>query len=100
MIRYVLPVVCMASCLLISKVARRIHPPEAQRTRSLGHGYKLCTVILVAGQRTHRTTFLPLKVTFQVTTSGAESAAYYCTLSVQMKWFRVRVWLPQWHIGR
>ena len=37
-----------------AKVARRRHPVEAQCTRSLGLGYKLCAVIPVAGQRTHR----------------------------------------------
>jgi len=41
-------------------------PAEAQRTRSLGLGYKLCAVMPVASQRTHGTTFRALKVTFQV----------------------------------
>ena len=45
-------------------------PAEAQCTRSLGLGYKLCAVIPVAGQRTHRTTFWVLKVTSQVATPG------------------------------
>jgi len=58
------------------KVARRRRPAEAQRTRSLGLGYQLCTVIPVAGQRTHGTTFRPLKVTSQVATTGAKSAVY------------------------
>ena len=40
----------------------------------LGHGYKTCAVIPVAGQRTHGTTFQALKVTSQVATPGAESA--------------------------
>ena len=78
-IRYILPVLRMTSYLLISRgSSRRRHPAEAQRTRSLGLGYKLCAVIPVAGQRTHRTTFLALKVTSQVATPGAESAVYEC----------------------
>jgi len=41
--RYALPVLWMTSYLLISKkVARRRRPAEAQCTRSLGLGYKLC----------------------------------------------------------
>jgi len=51
-----------------------ISPAEEQRTRSLGLGYKLCAVMPFAGQRTRGTTFRALKVTFQVATSGAESA--------------------------
>ena len=79
MIRYILPVLRMTSYLLTSRgSSRRRHPAEAQRTRSLGLGYKLCAVIPVAGQRTHRTTFLALKVTSQVATPGAESAVYEC----------------------
>jgi len=46
--------------------------------RQGGLGYKLCTVIPVAGQRTHGTTSRELKVTFQVATPGAESAVYDC----------------------
>jgi len=75
---YVLPVLWMTSYLLISQVARRRRPAEEQCTRSLGFGYKLCAVIPVAGQRTHRTTFRALKVTSQVATPGAESAVYDC----------------------
>ena len=62
---YVLPVLWMTSCLLIShKAARRRRPSaEAQCTRSLGLGYKLSTVIPVAGQRTYGTTFRAFKVT-------------------------------------
>ena len=41
-------------------------------------GYRLCAVILFASQRTHGTTFRALKVTFQVTTPGAESAVCDC----------------------
>jgi len=61
---YVLPVLWMTSCLLIShKAARRRRPSaEAQCTRSLGLGYKLSTVIPVAGQRTYGTTFRAFKV--------------------------------------
>ena len=75
-IRHVLPVLWMTSCLLISKVARRRRSAEAQCTRSLGLGYKLCAVIPISGQRTHWTTFRALKVTCQVATPGAESAVY------------------------
>jgi len=77
-IRYVLPILWMTSCLLISQVARRRRPAEAQCTRSLGLGYKLCAVIPVASQRTHGSTFRKLKVTSQVATPGAESAVYDC----------------------
>ena len=75
MICYVLPVLWMTSYLLISQGRR---PGEAQCTRSLGLGYKLCAVIPVAGQRTHGTTFRALKVTSEVATLGAESAVYDC----------------------
>ena len=68
-----------------AKVARRRRPAEAQRTRSLGLGYKACAVIPVASQRTHgTTTFRALEVTSQVATTGAESAAYDCLVVV--KW--------------
>jgi len=50
-------------------------------TRSLGLGYKPSAVILVAGQRTHGTTFRALKVTSQVATPGAESAVYGCVVA-------------------
>ena len=40
-------------------------------TSSLGLGYKLCAVILVAGQRTHGITFCASKATFQVATQGS-----------------------------
>ena len=59
-------------------VSRRRRPAEAQCTRSLGLGYKLCAVISVAGQRMHGTTFRALKVTSWVATPGAESALYDC----------------------
>ena len=36
----------------------------------------MCAIITVAAQRTHRTTFRALKVTFQVAAPGAESAVY------------------------
>ena len=51
-IRYVLLALWMTSYLLIS-----CRPAEAQCTRRLGLGYKLCAVIPVAGKRTHGTTF-------------------------------------------
>jgi len=53
-------------------------PIEAQCTRSLGFGYKLCALIPVACQQTHGTTFRALKVTSRVATPGAESAVYDC----------------------
>ena len=40
-----------------AKVVRRRCPAEAQCTRNLGLGYKLCAVIPVAGQRTQGTAF-------------------------------------------
>jgi len=43
---------------------------EAQCTRSVGLGYKLCAVIPFAGQRSLGTTFRALKVTTQVATRG------------------------------
>ena len=55
-IRYVLPVLWMTLYLLISQGWSTSPPAEAQCTRSLGLVYKLCAVIPVAGQRTHRTT--------------------------------------------
>jgi len=78
---YVRPVLSMTSYLLKSQeVARRRRPAEAQCTRSLGLGYKLCAVIPVAGQRTRLgTTFRVLKVTSQVATpGGGESVVYDC----------------------
>jgi len=53
------------------KVARRHRPAEAQCTRSLRLGYKLC-----AGQRTHGTIFQALKVTSHVATPEAECAVH------------------------
>jgi len=44
-------------------VARRRRPAEAQCTRSLGLGDKMCAVTPVAGHRTHGTTFRVLEVT-------------------------------------
>jgi len=61
-----------------AKVARRRRSAEAQYTRSLGLGYKLCAIMPVAGQRTHGTPFKALKVTSQVAATGAESADYDC----------------------
>jgi len=57
----------------------------AQRTRSLGLGYKLCAAIPVAGQRTHGTTFRALKVAYRVATPGAESAVYDCLVEVAVR---------------
>jgi len=59
-----------------AKVGRPRRPAEVQCTCSLGHGCKLCAVILVAGQRMHGTTFQARRVTSQVATLGAESAVY------------------------
>jgi len=61
---------------------RRRRPGEAQSTRSLGLGYKLCAVIPAAGQRTHGTTFRTLKVTFQVATTRAASASMTALLDL------------------
>jgi len=71
-----------SSICLLAKVARRRRPAEAQRTRSLGLGYKVYAVVPVAGKRTHGTTFRELKVTFRVATPGAESAVYHCLVVV------------------
>jgi len=51
---------------------------EAQCTCSLGLGYKLCTVVPVAGKQTHRTTFRALTVTSRVAAPRVESAVYDC----------------------
>ena len=79
-IRCVLPVLRTTSFFCSwAKVARRRRPSaDAQCTRSLGLGYKLCTVKPVAGQRTRGTTFRALRGgTFLVATAaGAESAVY------------------------
>ena len=79
---YALPVLWMMSQ---AKVARRHCPAKAQCTCSLGLGYKLCAVIPVAGQRTHRTTFRALKVISQLATPGAESAVCDCLLAKVLK---------------
>jgi len=74
-IRYVLPVLLITSSSLTSQGwSRRRRPAEAQRTRSLGLGYKLCALMPAAGHRTHGTTFRVLKGTSQVAATGAESA--------------------------
>ena len=67
LICYVLPVLWMTSCLLISQGWSTLSPTEVQCTRSLGFGCKLCGVIPVAGQQTHGTTFRPDKQTGTVT---------------------------------
>ena len=54
-----------------SKLLDVAPPAEAQCTRSLRLGYKLCAVIPVAG-----------KVTSQVATQGAESAVYDCLVII------------------
>jgi len=55
-----------------------------------------CAVILVAGQRTHGTTFLPHEVSSQAAAAGAESAVYDCSVVVvyisQWRVLCVRVW--------
>jgi len=79
---YVRPVLSMTSYLLKSQeIARRRRPAEAQCTRSLGLGYKLCAVIPVAGQRTRLgTTFRVLKVTSQVATPGGGASLWSMTV--------------------
>ena len=67
-----------------AKVARRRRPAEAQRTRSLGLGCKLCVVIPVAGQRTHGTTYRALKVTSQVATTGVACAVHGCSVKKEV----------------
>jgi len=70
-IRYVLPILWMTSYLLVSQGCLTSRAAEAQRTQSVGLGYKLCAVIPVAGQRTHGTTFrTALTVTSQHRSSG------------------------------
>ena len=69
-LRYVLPVLWITSYLLISQGCSTSRPAEAQCTRSLGLGYKMCVVVPVAGQRTHETTFRALKVISRVATQG------------------------------
>jgi len=61
--------------------AGRRRAAEAQCTRSIRLGYKLCAVIRVASQGTHGTAFRALKITAQVATPGAESAVYDCLVS-------------------
>ena len=79
MIRFVLPVSWMTSYFSsLAKVARRRCPAEAQCTCSLGLGYKMCTVMPVASQRMHGTTFRALKVTAQVTTLEVEPESAVC----------------------
>jgi len=60
-IRYILLFFCFIDDDIISQGC----------TSSLGLGYKLCAVILVAGQRTHGITFWASKATFQVATKGS-----------------------------
>ena len=64
-----------------TKVARRRSPAEAQCTRSLGLGCKLCAVIPVADQPTHGTTFRALEATLQVAAPAA--ATLTVLISVQ-----------------
>jgi len=66
--------------------ARRRRPAEAQCTRSLGFGYKLCAVIPVAGQRAHGTTFRAFKVTSLVAKPGVESAVCDCFVITDTEW--------------
>ena len=63
---------------LINQGCSTSPPSEAQCTRNLGLGYKLCAIIPVAVNAQWRTTFRALTVTFQVSTPGAESAVYDC----------------------
>ena len=82
-IRYVLPVLRMTPCLLLSQ--------GSQCICGLGLGYKMCAVIPVAGQQMHGTTFRVLKVFSQVSTLGAESAVYDCLVIGGRVW----AWIPQ-----
>jgi len=77
-----------------------------------------CAVILVAGQRTHGTTFLPHEVSSQAAAAGAESAVYDCSVVVVYisQWLfcacacggvraaerdrQTDSWLPAWSPGR
>jgi len=78
------------------KVDRRRRPAKVQCTRSLGLGYKLCAVIPVVGQQTHRTIFQALEVTSQAATPGAESAVYDCLVfNVRSKPDRSQLNLPR-----
>jgi len=71
-IRYVLLVLRMTSYLPISpKIDRRRRPAEAQCTRSLGLGYKLCAVIPAAGQRT-------------------DAPDYFSAMAAKINWHRYR----------
>jgi len=74
--------VCVRACVRVCASARRRRPAEAQCTRSLGLGLKMCAVIPVVGQQTHGTTFRALKVSSQAATQGAESAVYDCPVVV------------------
>jgi len=69
----------------------RLLDVAAQLKRSAHAAFGLaidCAVILVAGQRTHGTTFRALRVTSQVATPKAESAVYDC-LVVQLRCSRL-----------
>jgi len=73
----------MTSYFLLSQGRR---PAEAQCTRSLGLGYKICALIPVADRRTHGTTFRALKVTSQVggNSGGGRSLRSMTCVVVQM----------------
>ena len=78
-IRYALPVLWMTSYLLISQIAGRRRPAEAQCTRSLGLGY-------VRSNTSCRSTdardyFLGAYSNFPVASPGAESAIYDCLVN-------------------
>jgi len=73
---YVLPVLWMTSYLLISQARLLDVATQLNRSAHAALGLAInCAVILVAGQRTHGTTFWALKVNSKVATPGAESAS-------------------------
>ena len=61
---------------------------------SLGHGYKLCAVIPVPGQRTHGTTLRALKVTCQVATP--ELSIGWVDPWVGLSWVEIFQFLVGW----
>ena len=84
---------CLSNTIKLRQLTQRInstqivfYPQNGDRIDSMTSFhpmYKLCAVILVAGQRTHGTTFWALKVTSQVmATPGAESAVYDCVVEI------------------
>jgi len=69
------PVLWMISYLLLSQGCWTSRLAEAQCTCSLGLGYKLYAIILVAGQRTHRTTFIEIFIRRKTVATQKHSSA-------------------------